>query len=111
MITIEKLNSFGADTADGIKRCMNDENFYLRMVAMGLDGKYFNSLEKAIEAHDLQAAFEAAHTLKGVYGNLALTPLYNLVSDVVEDLRAKKEVDYFPRLEQIKGMLNELQNM
>ena len=38
------------------------------------------------------AAFEAAHGLKGSIGNLALTPIFNPVCEIVELLRGKKEM-------------------
>ncbi len=31
MLTIEKLRAWGADTEDGLRRCMNNEAFYLRL--------------------------------------------------------------------------------
>ena len=34
MITIDKLQQFGADTREGLGRCMNNEAFYLRLVNM-----------------------------------------------------------------------------
>ena len=37
----------------------------------------------------VQDAFEAAHALKGVLGNLALTPIYDPVSEMTELLRAR----------------------
>lgn len=33
MITIEKLNSFGANTAEGLARCFGNEALYLKLVA------------------------------------------------------------------------------
>ena len=41
----------------------------------------------------LRAAFEAAHTLKGVAGNLGLKPLYDAVCHIVEPLRRGEERD------------------
>ena len=35
----------------------------------------------------MTSAFEAAHTLKGVTGNMGLTPLYDAVCTIVEPLR------------------------
>ncbi len=45
-------------------------------------------------AGDLTGAFEAAHTLKGVAGNLGLTPLYEAVCAIVEPLRSRAGADY-----------------
>ena len=32
MLTVEALRAWGADTEDGLRRCMNNEAFYLRLV-------------------------------------------------------------------------------
>ena len=32
MLTIDKLNAFGADTQTGLGRCMNNEAFYFRLI-------------------------------------------------------------------------------
>ncbi|MBQ9046846.1 MAG: Hpt domain-containing protein [Solobacterium sp.] len=94
MITLEKLAAYGADTKTGLERCMNNEAFYLRLVGMILKEKSFDALEKAIAENNLRAAFEAAHALKGVAGNLALTPLYEPASEMTELLRAETQTDY-----------------
>ena len=91
MMTIEKLREFGASVDEGMARCFNNEAFYLRLVGMGLADKNFDSLKAALEAGDTKAAFEAAHALKGSVGNLALTPLYNPISQLTELLRGKTE--------------------
>ena len=94
MLTIDSLRQFGANTQEGLGRCMNNEAFYLRLVKMALDDKNFNRLEEAVNNGDLPAAFEAAHALKGALGNLSLTPLYDAVSEMTELLRAKTDADY-----------------
>ena len=94
MLTVDKLRAFGADVDDGLKRCMNNEAFYLRLVNMALDDPGVAHLQEAAEAGDRKAAFEAAHALKGTLGNLALTPLFDPVSEMTELLRADKEADY-----------------
>ena len=49
------------------------------------------ALGAAIGSGDLDSAFEAAHTLKGVAGNLGLTSLFEAVRVIVEPLRAREE--------------------
>ena len=90
MLTINALREYGANVQEGLERCLNDEGFYLEMVRMALDEEGFKRLSDAIEAGDKKSAFEAAHALKGVLANVALTPLYEQVSEVTELLRAKK---------------------
>ena len=101
MLSINALEELGANTQEGLKRCMNNESFYLRMVEMGLKDKGFDTLKTALDAGDLQTAFEAAHALKGVLSNLALTSLVTPVSEITELLRARTEMDYTPNVTQI----------
>lgn len=93
MITIEKLNSFGADTAEGLGRCYGNEALYLRLVNMIPAEGNFAVLEEALGAGDLDKAFEAAHALKGVLANLALTPWLAPVSEMTELLRGRQKAD------------------
>ena len=88
-MTIDSLKAFGANTAEGLARCMNNEAFYLRFVNMALEDKGFDALKTAIEAGDKKASFEAAHALKGSLGNLSLTPIYDPVCELTEQLRAQ----------------------
>lgn len=108
MITVEQLKNFGANTEEGLGRCMNNEAFYLRLVGMGLDDKGFDELKEAIEAKDLDRAFEKAHALKGVLGNLSLTPLYQPCSEMTELLRARTDTDYAPLLSELLTKRDEL---
>ena len=101
MLTIDSLRRFGANTQEGLGRCMNNEAFYLRLVNMALDDANFNKLAAAIESGDKEAGFEAAHALKGVLGNLSLTPLYDPCSEITEQLRAKADADYSALLDRI----------
>lgn len=94
MLTIEKLREFGANTDEGLGRCMGNEDFYIRMVLLTLQDAGFDRLKNAVASNDLKTAFEAAHSLKGVFGNLALTPLFEPASEMTELLRAGKEADY-----------------
>ena len=103
MLTIEALQAFGADTKTGLSRCMNNESFYFRMIRMILTDKNFEKLSAALAEGDLETAFEAAHTLKGVLGNLSLTPLYSPVAELTEHLRARKDMDYSGYLQEISA--------
>ena len=99
MLTIDALRAFGADTAAGLGRCMNNEAFYLRLVGMALSDGSFDRLSAAVAAGDGKAAFEAAHSLKGVLGNLSLTPLLEPASAITELLRADGAADVTALLE------------
>ena len=94
MLTLDALRACGANTAEGLGRCMNNEAFYLRLVNMALDDASFQKLSDAVAAGDKRAGFEAAHSIKGVLGNLALTPIYAPVAEMTELLRAAAVADY-----------------
>ena len=101
MLTIDALNRFGADTKDGMSRCLNNEAMYLRLVVKALDNPNYARLSAAVAAEDKKAAFEAVHAIKGMMGNLALTPLYELSSEMTELLRAGQDADYADYLARI----------
>ena len=94
MLTVEALKSWGASVDEGLGRCLNNEQFYLKLVKKMLANNGLDDLKKAVEDNDLKRAFEHCHALKGVLGNLSLTPLFNPASEMTELLRAGKEADY-----------------
>lgn len=100
-MTIDALKEYGANTQEGLGRCLNNQEFYFKMIRMALDDGGFEKLKNAVEVNDLAEAFEAAHSLKGVMGNLALTPLYTPVSEMTEQLRNRTEVDYSGYVDEI----------
>ena len=108
MLTIDELRKFGANVEEGLGRMMNNEGFYLRMVGMGIDDKNYQRLENAIAENDLNAAFEAAHALKGVLGNLSLTPMTQIASEMTELLRNQTQMDYRPLLQELLAKREEL---
>ena len=112
MLTIDGLKKFGANTEEGLGRCMKNEMLYLRLVGMVVNDQNYGKLSAAIEAGDLKAGFEAAHALKGVLGNLSLTPIYEPVSKLTEMLRHPENgEDYRPLYDEVmkqKALLEEL---
>ena len=100
-MTIEMLRELGANVEEGLERCMGMEDFYIEMVELGLSDERFEELGPTLEAGDLDNAFEQVHALKGVIGNLALTPLYETVCELTEHLRAKEQMDYKPLYEKL----------
>lgn len=87
------LESYGADYEDTMKRVMDSKERYIKFLGMLLADDNMDNLAKALDAGDLDAAFESAHTIKGVAGNMGLTPLYKAVADIVEPLRQRQKRD------------------
>ncbi|MBP5209790.1 MAG: Hpt domain-containing protein [Clostridia bacterium] len=107
-MTIDDLRAFGANVEEGLTRCMNNEAFYLRLTAKAVSDDAPERLCAALRVGDLDAAFEIAHQLKGVYGNLALTPLFSVASGLTERLRGREPGDYLPAAERIVALRDEL---
>jgi len=107
MLTIDALKALGADTDDGLNRCLGKEEFYLKMVSMSLSDDGFEKLKAALEAGNLDEGFERAHALKGILANVSLTTLAEPVIDITEDLRARKDIDYSDQLDKIFDILGQ----
>lgn len=107
-MTLDDLRAYGADVDTGLGRCMGMEPLYLRLVGSVKDEAAFDRLDSALAAGDLDAAFEAAHALKGVLANLALTPLMEPVYEITELLRSRTQTDYTPLLTTIKERREQL---
>ena len=107
-MTIDTLKEFGADTETGLNRCMGNTEFYLSLVRMAVEDQSFSGLAGAIAQNNLDTAFEFAHALKGVYGNIALTPIYEPMCELSDLLKNKESADYSAYINKISGKLNEL---
>ena len=81
----EIFEVYGADYNSTMARFMGKEAMYL----------------KFLEQQDYEAAFAAAHTLKGVVGNMGLTPLFNAVCAIVEPLRKREAPEDYNGLYQV----------
>ncbi|MEG2711133.1 MAG: Hpt domain-containing protein [Clostridia bacterium] len=90
---IKQLTEYGADTPGAMGRFLDDVDLYKTCFAMFLADESFAQLDAAIAQADYAKAFEYAHTLKGVAGNMGLTPLYQVICHIVEALRS---ADYAP---------------
>lgn len=82
-----KLGAYGIDLPDAMDRMDNDINLYQRLAFKYLDNTNYVDLVAAMEAKDFDAAYTAAHTLKGVSGNLSLDQLYKVSAAMSEALK------------------------
>ncbi len=108
---MDDLREYGANVDEGLERCMGMEDFYLEMIELGISDERFEQLGKDLEANNLDDAFETVHALKGVIGNLALTPLYETICEVTEHLRSREEIDYKPLYDKLIEQRNQLKEL
>lgn len=84
----DQLEAAGIDVASALERMMGSEALLERLLGKFLDDPQSPALRAALEAGDAERAVSAAHTLKGVCGNLSMTDLYGLFTRQVDALRA-----------------------
>ena len=89
MSLIESLKNLGVNADEGLERVMGDTSLYEMMLGMFVDAVRDNpvSLEDFSGAN-LDDLIKRIHTLKGVTGNLALTPLFTGYNESLILLRA-----------------------
>lgn len=88
MDLLSELEKLGVNTEEGLERFSGNKSLYARMI--GKLPASVNGLEvmPSLEAEDVEAAITKAHTIKGVTGNLSITPLYTAYTQIVNELRA-----------------------
>lgn len=111
MLSIEALRTFGADVDEGIARCMNKADFYLMLVGKATEDQKLAQLSAQLQQKDYAAAFETAHSLKGMFSNLSLTPLTKPISEMTELLRRGTDTDYSALMEEAAAQFERLRSL
>jgi HPt (histidine-containing phosphotransfer) domain-containing protein len=107
----ECYESMGANYDEVIGRLRTDERVQKFLVRLPKDPSY-QQLCDALEQRQVEEAFRAAHTLKGVSQNLALTKLHHSADILCEKLRGQQEYDPAcePMLAEVKADYTEAMN-
>ncbi|MGN0649027.1 MAG: Hpt domain-containing protein [Oscillospiraceae bacterium] len=77
------LTEVGINVEEAVKRCAGNEALYAGMVKRFVEEESYRNLVIAAENHDEKQMLSVAHTLKGLCGILSLTPLYELLCELV----------------------------
>ncbi|MGM9941902.1 MAG: Hpt domain-containing protein [Bulleidia sp.] len=87
-MTVQELyEKIGGNYQEVLGRLPNDR-LIIRFAGMFLQDESYDQLQKAMAGTQRESAFRAAHTLKGVCGNLSFTKLYDSCSELTEALRS-----------------------
>lgn len=89
----QQLEENGADVEATLKRFMGNDAIYLKFLGKFPGDPNYANLGANMEAGNYEEAYKCAHALKGVVGNLGLTPIFENVSVLVEELRNKANAD------------------
>ncbi len=88
-----QLEENGADVEATLNRFMGNDAIYQKFLGKFPGDPNYANLGTNIESENYEEAYKCAHALKGVVGNLGLTPIYEAVSTLVEELRNKANAD------------------
>ena len=103
-MSLEELyRELGANYQEAKTRLMNDVLITKFLRKFATDYK-IDALITAGEAGDAHGIFEACHSLKGVAGNLALTPLFDLASFITEATRNDDNVNLDKEISELKKL-------
>lgn len=105
---LAELGAWGCDVKGAMERMADDDGFYAECLRDVADDPYFHTLRVALEAGDQAAAFDAAHTLKGVFANMGLTPMYDKVVEIVEPLRGGSRENLLTKYDELSRMRERL---
>lgn len=99
----ECYDAIGANYEEIIGRLRTEERVKKFLMKV-LSDKSYDLLINSLEERNIEEAFRAAHTIKGVCQNLSLTRLYQSSSELAELLRGRQDYgeDIEPLLERVK---------
>ena len=83
MSLFEELKELGVDVDEGLERVMEDESLYEMTLSMFID----SVRPEDFDADNIEEIIRRVHLLKGLSGNLAMTPLFTRYTQVLEFLR------------------------
>ncbi len=85
----ERLTASGVDLAPTLARFGGNEAVLLTYLQRFPEDPSFAQLQAAMRTETWEDAKIACHTLKGLSGNLGLTPVYHACCDLLTTLRAQ----------------------
>ncbi len=101
------LTTEPVDWKKGMETWQNEEVY--KKALLGFARDYETAAEKIrilLESGDRNAAYQTAHALKGVSGNLSVTEVYRIASDLNADVMEKQTDELIPILESLTNALN-----
>lgn len=106
------LSEYGIEWTSVAERFVNSESLYLKCLNMFVSDNNLELLNQSLGGGDLETAFRAAHTIKGMSSNMGMDGVLNAACAIVEPLRIKDTTaDYaslFAKLSDEMKLINEL---
>lgn len=98
---LQNLRNWGCDIEGASERFLGDMELYRDCLEMLVQDEAFEKMKQALRRGEAETAFEEAHALKGVLANLGLTPMYDMIVQIVEPLRIGDTTALLPFCEEL----------
>ncbi|MBO5620447.1 MAG: Hpt domain-containing protein [Butyrivibrio sp.] len=103
-----ELIEWGVDWDEILDRFMGNEDLIAKFMFKFLNDQSMSELTQNLQDGNVQGAFKAVHTLKGVGANLGLKGFLTPVCELTEILRAGSMEGYEEKYNEIKPKYEEL---
>ena len=104
----KQMEENGVDVDETLKRFMGREAIFMKFIMKFADDQSCKQIRDGLENRDVQLAFDRAHSLKGVAGNLGIVPVYTLAAQISDLLRGKQENEVdFDQVMDVQSRLEE----
>lgn len=90
MALSQELKDLGVDTDAGVERMAGNTALYEKLLGSLKDLIQKSSDQMDFDKNDNESLIEAAHSIKGASGNLAVTPIYEAYTEIVDLLRKQQ---------------------
>ncbi len=108
MNLLEELKALGVNVDEGLERLAGNEALYKRLLGTFIKTINTYGVEPDFDRNDYSEIIEKTHAIKGITGNLSLTPLYEAYTRIVDLLRAGNPEQAQMVLEQILPIQKEI---
>ncbi|MDO5560402.1 MAG: Hpt domain-containing protein [Oscillospiraceae bacterium] len=108
----EILISCGINLNEAFYRFVYNEQLYEEMLIHFFEtNTELTDLKKSIDSDDYSLAYHYAHSLKGITGNLSLTPVYELCCSLTEMMKNQNYTDISKVYNNLELTYNQIRNI
>lgn len=107
----QQLADSGVEVADAMHRFMGQEDIYISFLGKFLVDPTIAKLKECVRDGQVEAAFECAHTLKGVAANLSLAGVLEVIIPMVEVLRGGSLDGVAEQIQEFDGRCEKLKTL
>lgn len=104
----ERLIEAGIDVDGGITRCMGNEALYKKLIKRIWEDTNYQEILSGLKEENMETVLRAAHTLKGISGNLGFIRLYNITEEIVKMIREGREGEVEAKTEELTQSYEEV---